>query len=130
MWFTKAITIQFSLYLLITGGQKKASYPNKIRNRSESYFGIRYYQHGIKQMKFNENYRHKLLTLGYSPFASAYISQITAVGLAQEPHLQLSTTTSIKSKKKNYVQRLHKEKIIGKIHSYFTQKGNISRSKI
>jgi hypothetical protein len=30
-----------------------------------------------------------LLTLGYSPFASAYISQITVVDLAQESHLQL-----------------------------------------
>lgn len=46
------------------------------------------------------NYGCKLLTLGYSPFASAYISQITAVGLAQEPHRQLSTTTSIKIKNK------------------------------
>jgi hypothetical protein len=46
------------------------------------------------------DYGCKLLTLGYSPFALAYISQITAVGLAQEPHLQLSTTTSIKIKNK------------------------------
>jgi hypothetical protein len=86
----------FFFYLLITGGQKKASYPNEIRNEIESYFGIRNCQHGIKQIKLNDNYGRKLLTLGYSPFASAYISQITAVGLAQEPHLQLSTTTSIK----------------------------------
>ena len=46
-------------------------------------------------IKIRDKGMGKLLTLELSPSASAYISQIIVVGLSQEPHQQLSTTTSI-----------------------------------
>jgi hypothetical protein len=55
-----------------------------------------------------------LLTLGYLLFASAYISQIIVVGLVQESHQQLSTTTSIKIRNKLCTR----EKIVGMEYNY------------
>jgi len=116
VWSTKAISIRvFSFYLLITGGQKKTSYPNEIRNESESYFGIRYCQHGIKPIKFNDKLRTQVTYSGLFAFCfSIYISD-NCRGFGP----RTSSTTFHYNFNKNQKQIMYRDCTRGKLYEEY-----------